>query len=109
MIYVGGADFTAIGPLTGFNRFPANSPIRRDCFNIVITNDTIYEMDEFFTLVLRQDPFPPTSSSIWIRTDNTTITILDESGMYRPSLLSKGDVPLTLHGIGVAIVVLSPS
>ena len=84
IIYIGGADFTQVGPFTGFNRFPANLPVRRDCFNIAITNDTIYEIDESFTLVLRQDPFFPTSSSILIRPDNTTVTILDESGMYRP-------------------------
>ena len=83
IIYVGGADFTQVGPFVGFNRFLANSLIRRDCFNIAITNDTIYEIDESFTLVLRHDPFSPKNSSILIRPDNTTITILDESGMYR--------------------------
>ena len=84
MIYVGGADFTQIGPFTGFNQFLANSPSRTDCFNVTITNDTIYEIDESFTLVLRQDPFSSPSSSILIQPDNTTVTILDESGMYRP-------------------------
>ena len=84
IIYVGGADFTQVGPFTGFNRFPANSPIRKDCFNITITNDATYEIDESFTLVLRQDPFSSPNSSILIRPDNTNVTILDESGMYRP-------------------------
>ena len=82
IIYVGGADFTQV--CVGLNRFPANSPIRRNCFNIAITNDIVYEIDESFTLVLRQDPFPPPSSRIRIRPNNTTVTILDESGMYWP-------------------------
>ena len=84
IIYVGGADFTQVGPFMGFNQFLANSLNRRDCFNIAITNDIIYEIDESFTLVLRQDPISSPSSSILIRPDSTTVTILDESGMYRP-------------------------
>ena len=84
IIYVGGADFTQVRPFIGFNQFLVSSPSRRDCFNIAISNDTIYEIDESFTLVLRQDPFSPPSSSIRIQPDNTTVTILDGSGMYRP-------------------------
>ena len=86
IIYVGGADFTQVGPIMGFNQFLANSQSRRDCFNIAISNDTIYEIDESFTLVLRQDPFSSPSSSILIRPDKCTVTILDESGMYRPKI-----------------------
>ena len=82
IIYVGGADFTQVGPFMGFNQFRANSQVRKDCFNIAITNDAIYETDESFTLVLRQDPFSPLSSSILIQPSTTTVTILDESGMY---------------------------
>ena len=84
IIYVGGADFIQVGPFMGFNRFPANSPSSRDCFNIAITNDTIYEIDESFTLVLRQDPFSPPSETILIQPNNTNVTILDKSGMYSP-------------------------
>ena len=64
----------------GFNQFLANSPIRRDCFNIAITNDDITEIDESFTLVLRQDPFSPPSSSILIQPNTTIVTISDGVG-----------------------------
>ena len=80
IIYVGGTDFTQIEPFTGFNQFPANSPIRRDCFNVTITNDDITEIDETFTLVLRQDPLSPPSSSILIQPNTTIVTISDGVG-----------------------------
>ena len=80
IMYVGGTDFTQVGPFIGFNQFPANSLKRRDCFNIAITNDDITEIDESFTLVLRQDPFYPPSSSILIRPNTTIVTILDAVG-----------------------------
>ena len=85
--YVGGADFTQVGPFTGFNRFPANSPIRKDCFNITITNDATYEIDESFTLILRQDPFSPPSFRILIRPNTTIVTISDGVGTVHNNYL----------------------
>ena len=76
-IIIGGADFKQVGPFTGLNRFPANTPIRKNCFNIAITNDDILEIDELFTLVLRQDPLSPPSSSVLIQPNTTIVTILD--------------------------------
>ena len=64
----------------GFNQFLANSPIRKDCFNIAITNDDITEIDESFTLVLRKDPFSSPSSNILIQPNTTVVTISDGVG-----------------------------
>ena len=90
IIYVGGADFTPIGPFTGFNFFLANSPIRRDCFNVTITNDDITEIDETFTLVLRQDPFSPPTSSLLIQPNTTRITIWDGVGTVVFHIIASG-------------------
>lgn len=75
-------DFTQVGVFQGFTSFLPSLPgtTRRNCFNIAITDDTIYEDEESFTVVLFFNILFPTQSGIEIRPNVTEIFINDEDG-----------------------------
>ena len=76
-------DFTAIRELEGFVRFdpglPGETP-RRQCFDVSITNDGLYENVESFTLILFLDTFGIVQSGVIVQPNVTKIFIVDEDG-----------------------------
>jgi len=75
-------DFTPILELGGFIRFVPGLPgetSRRECFDVFITNDMLYENVESFTLILFLDTFVMQSGVI-VQPNVTEIFIIDEDG-----------------------------
>ena len=61
------------------NYFPQDMP-RRQCFNVIITDDDISEDTESFRVLLELDPFV-VQEGIEAKPAVTTIFILDADGM----------------------------
>ena len=53
---------------------------RRECFNVTITDDNLFENTESFSLLLQEDIFGPHTGAI-IHPNRTDIIILDNDGI----------------------------
>ncbi len=74
-------DYTAITadqfPLT---QFAAQTPSRRECFNVVINDDSTLENEEEFYIDLSLDSIFGPQDGTRITLNSTTIMIIDDSG-----------------------------
>ena len=57
-----------------------NDATRRQCFNVMITNDILVEGSEEFSLLLLEDPFLPPPIQTEFNASLATVTILDQDG-----------------------------
>ena len=73
LYFIGGEDFDVVDPNAAF--FSFSTDMRRRCFNVTITDDSLFEAQENFTVVAIG--IPSTIPSYTIRDDTVTITMLD--------------------------------
>ena len=73
-------DETDYAPLNPYVLHIFNNATRRQCFNVMITNDNLVEGSEEFFLHLLEDPFAAPPIPTEFNANLATITILDQDG-----------------------------
>ena len=73
-------DYTRLDPNLSSVVLFFNDTTRRQCFNVVITNDDLVEGAEEFSLLLVEDPFAPPPIETVFNASLATVTILDQDG-----------------------------
>ena len=74
-------DYTPLIPEFLSELLTFNDAIRRQCFNVRITNDMLVEGSEEFSLRLLEDPFAPPPIETVFNASLATVTILDQDGI----------------------------
>ena len=79
------SDYFDFRPTFNLQQFSSTLPeegvIRRDCFNVFITDDIFYESTESFTVVLEMDALTE-QSGIGVDPPITEIFIIDNDGKF---------------------------
>ena len=83
-------DYTAITadqfPLT---QFAAQTQSRRECFDVIITDDSTLENEEEFYIDLSLDSLFGSQERTRITLNSTTIRIIDDDGKYKCMAIHK--------------------